>query len=200
MHKVHHAPRIIHFHGTKQITIVSLPDDTLSPCQRSEPVSGAPYSAVPYSKACHRQFRALPLWQCKIIIGCIYTLLTQRIHIRCLPLPNTLSILDYIINNAYRKVKKVVIIGAGFVGSLIACALALRDIAREVVLIDINKEKCAGEAKNIRHGLPSIGATDLYSGDYSDCADSDLIIITAGRNRNPGETRLDMASENAYIV
>lgn len=96
--------------------------------------------------------------------------------------------------------RKVVIIGAGFVGSSIAYALALRDIAREIILIDINKEKCTGEAEDIRHGLPSMGTADLYSGDYPDCADSDLIIITAGRNRRSGETRLDLASENAHIV
>lgn len=96
--------------------------------------------------------------------------------------------------------RKVVIIGAGFVGSSIAYALALRDIAREIILIDINKEKCTGEAKDIRHGLPSMGTADLFSGDYPDCADSDLIIITAGRNRKSGETRLDLASENAHIV
>lgn len=96
--------------------------------------------------------------------------------------------------------RKVVIIGAGFVGSSIAYALALRDIAREIVLIDIDKKKCAGEACDIRHGIPSMGTADLYAGDYSDCADSDLIVITAGRNRRPGETRLDMASENTKIM
>lgn len=96
--------------------------------------------------------------------------------------------------------RKVIIIGAGFVGSSIAYALALRDIAREIVLIDIDKEKCAGESCDIRHGIPSMGTADLYAGDYSDCSDSDLIIITAGRNRKPGETRLDMASENTKIM
>ena len=96
--------------------------------------------------------------------------------------------------------RKVVIIGAGFVGSSIAYALALRDIAREIVLIDINKEKCEGEACDIRHGIPSMGTVDLYAGDYADCADSDLIIITAGRNRKLGETRLDMANENNNIM
>lgn len=96
--------------------------------------------------------------------------------------------------------RKVAIVGAGFVGSSIAYALALRDIAREIVLIDINREKCAGEAYDIRHGIPSMGTSDLYAGDYSDCADSDLIIITAGRNRKPGETRLDMANENMRIM
>ena len=61
--------------------------------------------------------------------------------------------------------RKVVIIGSGFVGSSIAYALALRDIAREIVLIDIDKKKCSGEAFDIRHGIPSMGTADLYAGD-----------------------------------
>lgn len=92
--------------------------------------------------------------------------------------------------------RKVVIIGAGFVGSSIAYALALRDIAREIVLIDINVEKTNGEALDIRHGIPSMGTADLYVGDYTDCRDCDLIIITAGRGRKAGESRLDMTREN----
>ena len=96
--------------------------------------------------------------------------------------------------------RKVAIIGAGYVGSSIAYALALRDVAREIVLIDINVEKTDGEAKDIRHGLPSMGTADLYAGDYSDCADCDLIIITAGRGRKPGESRLDLTNENVKIM
>lgn len=96
--------------------------------------------------------------------------------------------------------RKVAIIGAGYVGSSIAYALALRDIAREIVLIDINKEKTDGEAKDIRHGLPSMGTADLYAGNYPDCADCDLIIITAGRNRKPGESRLDLTNDNVRIM
>lgn len=96
--------------------------------------------------------------------------------------------------------RKAAIIGAGFVGSSIAYALALRDIAREIVLIDINREKCDGEAMDIRHGLPSMGTADLYAGDYQDCEDCDLIVITAGRSRKPGESRLDMTSENVRIM
>lgn len=96
--------------------------------------------------------------------------------------------------------RKVAIIGAGYVGSSIAYALALRDIAREIVLIDYQKEKAVGEAQDIRHGVPSMGTADLYSGDYSDCKDCDLIIITAGRNRKPDETRLDMTEENVKIM
>lgn len=96
--------------------------------------------------------------------------------------------------------RKVAIIGSGFVGASIAYALALRDIAREIVLIDINKEKAQGEAWDIRHGIPGMGTPDLYAGDYNDCTDCDMIIITAGRNRRPGESRLDLASENTKIL
>ena len=96
--------------------------------------------------------------------------------------------------------RKVAIIGAGFVGSSVAYALALRDIAREIVLIDIIQEKAVGEAKDIRHGIPNMGTVDLYAGSYSDCKDCDLIVITAGRNRRDGETRLDMANENITIM
>ncbi len=82
--------------------------------------------------------------------------------------------------------RKVAIIGAGFVGSSIAYALAIKDIAREIVLIDTNHAKTDGEAKDIRHGLPSMGTVDLYAGDYSDCVDCDLIIITAEDKRKVG--------------
>ena len=96
--------------------------------------------------------------------------------------------------------RKVAIVGAGAVGSSIAYALALRDIAREIVLIDVNIEKTNGEALDIRHGIPSMGTTNLYAGNYSDCKDCDLIIITAGRGRKPGESRLDMTRENLIIM
>lgn len=96
--------------------------------------------------------------------------------------------------------RKVAIIGAGYVGATIAYALALKDVAREIVMIDVNHEKTDGEAKDIRHGLPTIGTADLYAGDYSDCGDCDLIIVTAGRGRKPGETRLDLTNENVNIM
>jgi L-lactate dehydrogenase len=96
--------------------------------------------------------------------------------------------------------RKVAIVGAGFVGSSIAYALALRDIAREIVLIDIDEAKAEGESKDIRHGITAMGTADLYAGGYADCADCDLIVITAGRGRRPGETRLDLANENVGIL
>lgn len=96
--------------------------------------------------------------------------------------------------------RKVAIIGAGFVGASIAYAMALRDIAREIVLINRTTEKVIGEVMDIRHGIPSMGTTDVYVGDYSDCADCDLIIICAGRNRKAGESRLDLTNDNVSIM
>lgn len=96
--------------------------------------------------------------------------------------------------------RKVAIVGAGFVGASIAYAMALRDIAREIVIVNRTKEKVIGEVMDIRHGIPSMGTTDVYVGDYPDCADCDLIIICTGRNRKPGENRLDLANENVKIM
>ena len=96
--------------------------------------------------------------------------------------------------------RKVVIIGSGYVGSTIAYALTLRDIAREVVLIDLDRRKVEGEVMDIKHGIPGLGTTEVSEGDYADIADSDLIIISAGRGRKPGETRLDLAGENVKIA
>jgi L-lactate dehydrogenase len=95
---------------------------------------------------------------------------------------------------------KVAIIGAGFVGSSTAFAMALQQNASEIVLIDVNKEKAYGEALDINHGLCFVGQMAVYSGDYSDISDCDVIIITAGMNRKPGETRLDLARKNVTIA
>ncbi len=96
--------------------------------------------------------------------------------------------------------KKISIIGTGFVGSTTAYALMMKELAREIVLIDINKKVSRGEILDIAHGLPSMGSGLIYDGDYSDAKDSDLIIIAAGRNRKEGETRLEMAEGNLSIL
>lgn len=96
--------------------------------------------------------------------------------------------------------RKVAIIGAGYVGSSIAYALTLKNITKEIVLIDIDKKKAEGEALDIQHGISYMGASSVRAGEYSDCSDCDLIVITAGRNRRPGETRLDMVSDNIKIM
>lgn len=96
--------------------------------------------------------------------------------------------------------RKVAIVGAGYVGASIAYALTLRNLASKIYLIDINGEKAVGEAQDIQHGIPYMGTSSVRSGNYSDCKNCDLIIITAGRNRRPGETRLDMISDNISIM
>lgn len=96
--------------------------------------------------------------------------------------------------------RKVAIVGAGFVGASIAYALTLRNLASRIVLIDVNEDKAVGEAEDIAHGIPYMGTSSVRSGDYSDCRNCDLIIITAGRNRRPGESRLDMISDNLGIM
>ena len=96
--------------------------------------------------------------------------------------------------------RKVAIVGAGFVGASVAYALTLRDIANEIVLIDRKEEKAWGEALDICHGIPFLGTADVFFGSYQDCRDCDFIVITSGRNRKPGESRLDLAAENIYIV
>lgn len=95
--------------------------------------------------------------------------------------------------------KKVAIIGSGYVGAGIAYALMLKDIAREIVLIDTKTDVSNAEMLDIRHGIPNMGSANIYCGDYSDIKDCDLIIITAGRNRHVNETRLDLAADNIKI-
>ena len=92
--------------------------------------------------------------------------------------------------------RKVAIIGAGYVGASIAYALTIRDLASEIILVDVDQKKASGEALDIQHGIPYMGTSSVREGDYSDCKNCDLIIITAGRNRRIGEDRLDMIADN----
>ncbi len=96
--------------------------------------------------------------------------------------------------------RKVAIIGAGYVGASIAYALTIRDLASDIVLVDIDEKKAEGEALDIQHGIPYMGTSSVRAGDYSDCKNCDLIIITAGRNRRYGESRLDMINDNIVII
>ncbi|WP_046214287.1 L-lactate dehydrogenase [Paenibacillus wulumuqiensis] len=97
------------------------------------------------------------------------------------------------------KPNRVVVIGTGAVGSTTAYTLLLRNRMSELVFIDANKDKALGEALDMNHGLPFIGGVKLWAGDYSDCKDADIIIIAAGSNQRPGETRIDLLNRNAAI-
>ena len=96
--------------------------------------------------------------------------------------------------------RKVAVIGAGNVGSAIAYALTIRNLAREIVLINRTESRAISEALDIQHGIPYMGSSSVRAGSYEDCANCDLIIITSGRNRRVGESRLDLAKDNIAII
>lgn len=95
--------------------------------------------------------------------------------------------------------RKVAIIGCGFVGSASAFALMQSGLFSEMVLIDADKERAEGEALDISHGLPLGRPMRIYAGDYDDITDAAIIIITAGANQKPDETRLDLVHKNVAI-
>lgn len=97
------------------------------------------------------------------------------------------------------KTNKISIIGAGFVGSTTAFALMNDDIASEIVIVDINKEKAEGEAMDLYQGNVFVSPVNIIAGDYPDTKDSDIVIITAGLAQKPGETRLDLVNRNIDI-
>ena len=95
--------------------------------------------------------------------------------------------------------RKVAVIGCGFVGSATAFTLMQSRLFSEMVLLDANEEKADGEAKDIAHGVPFAGQMKIYAGNYDDVADAAIIIVTAGANQKPDETRLDLVHKNVAI-
>ncbi len=96
--------------------------------------------------------------------------------------------------------KKITIIGAGNVGATIAYTLSLGNIASEILLIDINKEKAAAEVMDIVQGTSFREPISITAGEYEDAAGSDIVIITSGIGRKPGQTRIDLAQTNVNIM
>lgn len=94
---------------------------------------------------------------------------------------------------------KIVVIGAGNVGSTIAYTILMHGYASEIVMIDVNADKAAGEALDMNHGLAYFKQVSIRGGDYSECKDADIIIVTAGIARKPGQTRLELAKINVAI-
>ncbi|MBQ3223846.1 MAG: L-lactate dehydrogenase [Clostridia bacterium] len=96
---------------------------------------------------------------------------------------------------------KITIIGTGSVGATIAYTVAVKSIASEVVLIDVNGNKAAGEAMDIRQGTPLCDEpVDIMAGDYENARGSDIVIITSGIARKPGQTRLELTQTNVNIL
>ena len=96
--------------------------------------------------------------------------------------------------------RKITVIGAGNVGATIAYTLSLGDIASEIVLIDINKQKVEGEVMDIVQGTSFREPISVIAGDYEDAKDSHIVIITSGIGRKPGQTRIDLAQTNVNIM
>lgn len=95
---------------------------------------------------------------------------------------------------------KLVVIGAGYVGSTCAYTLMHSGIFSEIAIIDVNKDKAEGDALDMSHGAAFVKPVKVYSGTYSDCSDADMIIISAGANQKNGETRIDLLKRNAVIL
>ena len=97
------------------------------------------------------------------------------------------------------NLRKVGIVGCGFVGSATAFALMQSGLFSEIVMLDADQAKAEGEALDISHGLPFSQPASIYAGDYDDIADAAVVIITAGAAQKPGETRLDLIKKNVGI-
>ncbi|HKJ33227.1 MAG TPA: L-lactate dehydrogenase [Balneolales bacterium] len=98
------------------------------------------------------------------------------------------------------KSRKVVITGAGAVGSTFAYALAQSGTADEICLVDLNKDFLQGQVLDLAHGMPYYPPVDIYGGDKEDYKDAHVIVITAGAKQKQGETRLDLLKRNAAIM
>lgn len=94
---------------------------------------------------------------------------------------------------------KIGIVGTGFVGATAAYALVMRGVGSEIALVDINLARAKAEAADILHAVPFAHSMRITAGDYSELVDSKIVIITAGVNQKPGETRLQLLERNAAI-
>ncbi len=98
------------------------------------------------------------------------------------------------------KGSKISILGAGNVGATIAYTFAVNGTCSDVVLVDINEAKAKGEAMDIRHGISLAQNIDIKDGTYDDIAGSDIVVVTLGMARKPGQSRIDLTQNNVNII
>lgn len=98
------------------------------------------------------------------------------------------------------KQRKVVVIGAGAVGTTYIYALLQRGLATEIALIDINQQRVEVEIMDLSHGLPFIPPVKIYAGTYADCSDANLVVVTAGAKQAPDQSRVELVQKNTEIV
>lgn len=100
-----------------------------------------------------------------------------------------------------KEKRKIVLVGTGFVGMSFAYSMIISGGIDELVLIDLNSEKAIGEAMDLQHGMAySNNKITIKAGDYSECKDANIVVITAGATQKPGETRLDLTVTDTKIV
>jgi L-lactate dehydrogenase len=95
--------------------------------------------------------------------------------------------------------RKIVIVGSGQVGSTFAYALMMNGLASTIVLTDARRETAEGNVMDLNHGLLFVPPVNIYAGDYSDCKDAEIVVVTAGASQKPGETRLELVQRNVEI-
>ncbi len=95
---------------------------------------------------------------------------------------------------------KVGLVGVGMVGASFAYALMQSGIANELILIDADRDRADGEAMDLNHGLPFVRTMGIRVGEYPDLAGCDVVVVCAGANQRPGQTRLDLLRKNANVM
>ncbi len=95
---------------------------------------------------------------------------------------------------------KIGIVGSGYVGATAAYAMVMRGVGRQIVLVDVKRERAEAEADDILHAVPFAHPLSVSAGEYADLAGSRVVVITAGVGQRPGETRLELQGRNAGIL
>jgi L-lactate dehydrogenase len=94
---------------------------------------------------------------------------------------------------------KVAVVGVGSVGASFAYSLMIRGLVSEISLIDVNAKKAMGKAMDLEHGLPFVQPVRIKAGDYEECADADIVVVTAGAAQKTGESRLNLVERNVVV-
>jgi L-lactate dehydrogenase len=95
---------------------------------------------------------------------------------------------------------KIVIVGAGFVGTTFAYSLLIHGLASQIVIIDVDRQRAEGEVMDLNHGMPFAFPAKIWAGDYSDCRDADIVVIAVDRGQKIAQSRLDLAEGNFQIL
>ena len=91
---------------------------------------------------------------------------------------------------------KIVIVGAGSVGTTFAYSLLIRGLASQIAIIDVNRERAEGEVMDLNHGMPFAEPVRIWAGDYSDCRDADIVVISVDKGQKIEQSRLELAQGN----